>query len=88
MSARLISEKPDIVVWIQGRVNGTAHRPILRELIANKRLWPPDLRVVTLFFVGRPYDRVLQPLIEYEFEQYHDIVQNDYEGMSLVALVG
>ena len=76
----MISEKPDVVVWIQGRANGTAHRPILRELIANERLWPPDLNILTLFFVGRPGNRSLQNLIEYEYQQYKDIVQNDYIG--------
>lgn len=48
--------------------------------MANRNFWPADIRVITLFFVGVSQRPEIQPLLEYEFEFYGDIVQNDYLG--------
>lgn len=75
-----IIEQPDVVMWVQGRATSSDHRSVIREVMANRVFWPADIRVITLFFVGVSEKPEIQSLVEYEFEMYGDIIQNDYLG--------
>ena len=75
-----LSDQPDVVLWVQGRASGSYHRSVIREALINRKLWPSDVKLVALFFVGKHKNRKVQHVLEYEFEQFGDIVQNDYMG--------
>ena len=72
--------QPDVVLWVQGRASGSYRRSVIREALINRKLWPSDIKLVALFFVGRHRSRAVQHMLEYEFEQFGDIVQNNYMG--------
>ena len=72
--------QPDVVLWVQGRASGSYRRSVIREALINRKLWPSDIKLVALFFVGRHKSRAVQHMLEYEFEQFGDIVQNNYMG--------
>lgn len=73
-------EKPDVVLWVQGRLLDQQRRAVIRELLANKRAWPKDIRVTTFFAVGMCNSRKAHVSLQYEFEVFKDILQNDYHG--------
>ena len=75
-----LSDQPDVVLWVQGRASSSYHRSVIREALINRKLWPSDVKLVALFFVGKHKSRKVQHVLEYEFEQFGDIVQNDYMG--------
>ena len=75
-----------MVMWVQGRASNPTRRAIIRELLANNKAWPKHIRVVTFFMVGTFNDTNLQTRLQYEFEMYRDIVQNDYTGKLSVII--
>jgi len=80
LSPHIFAENPDVVVWVQGRVGSTSNRAAIRSAIGRHKWWPAKVKVTLLFFVGLPKDEITQHLVRYEFEQYQDIIQNNFLG--------
>ena len=80
-----VSASPDVLIWVQGRVNGTKVRSVIRESFGNQKFWPDNIKVQVLFITGRlqQVDAESQHRLEYEFEQYRDIIQADFVGKSM-----
>ena len=76
----LLVENADVVMWVQGRASNPTRRAIIRELLANNKAWPRHIRIVAFFMIGTFNNSDLQSRLEYEFEVFRDIVQNDYTG--------
>ncbi|XP_067951079.1 UDP-GalNAc:beta-1,3-N-acetylgalactosaminyltransferase 1-like [Watersipora subatra] len=78
--SRCIVEKPDILIWVQGRATSAQQRSMIRETFSNSMMWPGKIKVMTIFILGvSPKDSSLhQSRLEYEFEMYNDIVQADF----------
>jgi len=82
----LFTVKPDVVIWVQGRAVTPERRVNIRELIGAAHHWPKGVKVLVLFFVGYVENETTQHLLEYEAEQYNDIIQNEYRGKSTPSL--
>ena len=74
-----------MVIWVQGRVSATKVRSVIRESFGNQKFWPDNIKVQVLFITGRlqQVDAESQHRLEYEFEQYRDIIQADFVGKSM-----
>lgn len=80
----MISVQPDVVIWVQGRAANPQRRSIIREIMASDKAWPGDVKALFFFMVGRSNGsdpEEMQIHLNYEFDLYGDIVQNDYIGM-------
>ena len=83
----LLVVQPDVVIWVQGRAANPQRRSIIREILASDKAWPEDVRALFFFMVGRSnasepeeVQTQIQTHLNYEFDLYGDIVQNDYIG--------
>ena len=79
----IITVSPDVLIWVQGRATSPHQRAMIRETFGNQKLWPENIKTMTVFFTGRlpAKDMRYQLLLEYEFEMYRDIIQTDFLGM-------
>lgn len=73
---------PDVLIWVQGRATSAHLRSIIRQTYGNQASWPHDIKIMVLFFTGVSSNSSThsQSLLEYEFELYRDIIQNNYIG--------
>ena len=83
----LYVESPDVLLWVQGRATSPHLRTMIRESIGSVRMWPDNLKVMTVFFMGtlpaKYANTGYQLHIDYEYEAYRDIVQTSFKGETL-----
>lgn len=80
-----------MLIWIHTAPQHFKKRLLIRETWGNPSNFH-DLKVRTAFFVGDPRDRAVQRLLNFEFEKYGDIIQEDfvdsYRNLTYKAIMG
>ena len=64
-----------ILVYVHSGPSNYQRRVVIRETWASRALFP-DLRLV--FMIGKTLDKNIMKAIEYEYQMYRDIVQEDF----------
>lgn len=83
---KYVLDPPDVLLWVQGRATDSHMRSMIRQIYGNPKNWPPGYKVAIIFFTGTAAkEQQFQALLQYEFEQYQDIVQNRYIGKSILT---
>ncbi|XP_073318602.1 beta-1,3-galactosyltransferase 1-like [Pagrus major] len=85
------AEPPFLVILISTTHKEFDARQAIRETWGDESTFP-DVRVVTLFLLGRSTDTVLNQMVEQESQIFHDIVVEDfidsYHNLTLKTLMG
>ena len=90
-NAHLCDHSPDTLIWIHTAPTHYRHRTLIRETWANPSHFKTR-NTSLVFFLGKSENTTIQRMIEYESDNYHDIVQetfiDSYRNLTYKAIAG
>ena len=90
-NAHLCDHSPDTLIWIHTAPTHYRHRTLIRETWANPSHFKTR-NTSLVFFLGKSENTTIQSMIEYESDNYHDIVQetfvDSYRNLTYKAIAG
>jgi beta-1,3-galactosyltransferase 1 len=82
------SENVNILIYIHSSPKNFRNRKFVRETWSSKILFP---NIRTVFMMGLTHDSLVNDLLKHEFDEYHDIVQENFldthRNLTLKALM-